>query len=240
MSVRPLHDVAAEGERIVLAGEREGLTVRLCGGAAVAHLCPSAARPPLAREYKDVDLVALRRERNDVAALLSRLGYEPRDEFNLLNGGSRLLFWDPGNARQLDVMLDRFEMCHTLELAGRLGATRIALDPADLLLTKLQVRETNDRDVKDALALLLDTSPGIDRIVTVLCEDWGWWRTATEVLRRIAAAASMLDPADVGRARDRIDAIERELAVRPKSLRWRTRALLGDRVRWYEEPVEEY
>jgi len=240
VSATPLADVRAEGERIVRAAGEHGLTLRLCGGAAVAPLCPSARRPPFARMYKDVDLVALRRERNGVAALLARLGYQPRDEFNLLQGASRLLFWDVPNDRQLDVILDRFEMCHSLELASRLRSTAVALDPADLLLTKLQVRETNERDVKDALALLVDTSPDIDRVAAVLCDDWGWWRTASDVIERLAAAAGLLERPDADAVLTWLAELERELAARPKSIRWRGRAIVGDRLRWYEEPDEAY
>lgn len=235
-----LADVRAEGERIVVAAAERGLTLRLCGGAAVAYLCPSAAVPPLARAYKDVDVVALRRERAAVAALLVELGYEARQEFNLLNGSSRLLFWDATNERQLDVLLDRFEMCHALELAGRLDAGTVALDPADLLLTKLQVRETNERDVRDALALILDTEPHVGRVADVLCADWGWWRTTTEVLSRVAASAEILEPPAAHAVRAWIERLEREVETRPKGVRWRARAAVGDRVRWYEEPDEDY
>ena len=240
MTSGPLADVRLEGERIVGAAAAQGLTVRLCGGAAIAHLCPSAALPPLAREYKDVDVVALRSERKAVAALIVELGYEASDEFNLLNGSSRLLFWDAANARQLDVLLDNFEMCHSLELARRLRKGAVTLDPADLLLTKLQVRETNERDVLDALALVVDAEPDIDRIAALLCDDWGWWKTATEVLGRIADAADVLEREPATTARRWIEALEREVTTRPKSVRWRTRALVGERIRWYEEPDDTY
>lgn len=240
MSATPLADVAAEGERIVLAAAERGLTIRLCGGAAVAYLCPSAHRPPLARVYKDVDVVALRRERAEVAALLTALGYDANEEFNVLHGGARLLFWDAANARQLDVLLDRFEMCHALELADRLSGNGATLDGADLLLTKLQVRETNERDVKDALALLVDVQPDVDRVAAVLCDDWGWWRTATEVLQRVLTSSTVLAPEDEQAVRTWVHELERELEARPKSMRWRARARIGDRVRWYDEPEDDY
>ncbi len=154
VSGEPLSDVPAEGLRIVTAATGRGLTLRLCGGAAIALLCPSAAEPPLARIYKDVDLVGLRRERKVLEGLLVELGYDAREEFNVLEGGARLFFWDPVNGRQLDLLLDRFEMCHAIDLRQRLDRHPVTLDAADLLLTKLQVRETNERDIQDALALL--------------------------------------------------------------------------------------
>ena len=240
MSDTPAADVRAEGERLVAAATARGLTIRLCGGAAVAHLCPSSRTPQLARPYKDVDLVALRRERQAVGALLEELGYLARAEFNLLTGGSRLLFWDGANGRQLDVLLDRFEMCHALDLTPRLAAHPVTLDPADLLLTKLQVRETNERDVKDALALIVDAAPDVDRVADVLCEDWGWWRTATEVLERVVAGATTLGGVDAERVREWAERLRREVDRRPKSLQWRLRARVGDRVRWYEQPEDDY
>jgi len=236
----PLADVVAEGERLVAAAAARGLTLRLCGGAAVAHLCPSARRPPLARPYKDVDVVALRRERKQVAELLEAVGYRGRDEFNVLTGDARLLFWDDANDRQLDVLLDRFEMCHALDLAPRLDAHAVTLDPADLLLTKLQVRETNERDVKDALALILDSGPDVGRVADVLCDDWGWWRTATEVLERVVDGASQLDDDRASRVLTWAERLRSEVARRPKPLQWRVRAKVGDRVRWYAEPEEDY
>ena len=36
----------------------------------------------------------------------------------------------------------------------------------------------------------------------------------------------------------RLDAIERAMAAAPKTTRWRMRARVGERVRWYEDPDE--
>jgi hypothetical protein len=240
MTTAPLADVSAEGVRIVAAASQRGLTVRLIGGAAVAERCPAARRPPLVRGYKDVDVVGRGRERAPLGALLVELGYAPNEEFNLLQGGRRLLFWDEGNRRRLDVLLDRFEMCHALELGDRLAIDRVTLAPADLLLTKLQVRETNERDLKDALALLVDCEIDLDRVADVLAADWGWWRTATEVLDRVEAYADVLEEPERERARAQVAALRDRVERRPKTLRWRARARVGDRLRWYEEPDEDY
>ena len=61
---------------------------------------------------------------------------------------------------------------------------------------KLQVYETNERDLQDAAALLLAGRVDLDRVAEVLAADWGWWRTATEVLDRVGTyAAGIADPA---------------------------------------------
>lgn len=237
---RPLEDLREEALEVLRAVAAQGLTLRATGGIAVALRCPSAGRPPLARRYKDLDFVGRSDERREVDALLVELGYDPSREFNVLHGRHRLLYWDAANGRQLDVFLDRVVMCHALELKDRLALDELTLPAADLLLTKLQVVQTNERDLKDAIALLLDAEPDADRIAHVLAEDWGWWRTVTEVLGRIEIYAAALPGFELaGTIAERVRALRDRIDAEPKSLRWKARARVGDRLRWYELPEEE-
>ncbi len=47
-----------------------------------------------------------------------------------------------------------FRMCHTIFLSDRLDVDPTTIPPAELLLTKLQVFELNEKDVRDTLLLL--------------------------------------------------------------------------------------
>jgi hypothetical protein len=238
----PLPDHVAEAERVIDAATREGAVLRALGGVAVHMRCPSALEPPLARTPKDLDFASTGKHRHSLITLFQQAGYQEDAEFNALHGKTRLFFWDADNARQADVFLDRVSMCHSLDLAGRLDEHPTTLSVSDLLLLKLQVIETNDRDYKDALSLLLDhAEAGIDiqYISELLGRDWGWWRTATMVLERIDRYARELDGFDRKndvhyRIRDLLAAIEQA----PKSRRWKMRARVGERARWYELPEE--
>ena len=59
-------------------------------------------------------------------------------------------------------------MCHTLEFADRLARLPYTLDPMDLLLSKLQIVELNEKDADDCLRLLVtfpladSDDPGVD------------------------------------------------------------------------------
>ncbi|MHB1987675.1 MAG: hypothetical protein ACYCSF_06790 [Acidimicrobiales bacterium] len=81
-----------------------------------------------------------------------------------------------------------------------------------------------------------------DRFMRVLGSDWGWWRTVTGNLSKLAFLAS--DDPGLVPPRPRHDPLSvagqlLELAdAAPKSLQWKLRAKLGDRVRWYELPEE--
>lgn len=247
-----LPDPLAEAQRIITAATEAGIVLRATGGVGIAMICPSALQPPLQRPYVDIDFVARSKQANAIQKLLPKLGYEPEDEFNVLHGQRRLFFLDKEHQRQADIFLDRIEMCHDLDLRSRLEVRDETLPPADLLLSKLQVVETNEKDYKDAIAVLADheltsddSGISIERLTSLCSSDWGWWRTVTMVAERTHKVARELarnggnGPAQVP---DRIRELLGELASAPKSRRWKVRARVGDRVRWHEDPedIEHY
>jgi Uncharacterised nucleotidyltransferase len=244
MADPPLETLTEEVARVLEAAEREGVTVRAVGGLAVHLVCPSARTPPLARSYKDLDLVGRRGDARPITDLLTSLGYQPAAEFNALHGHRQLYFWDPANGRQLDVFVERINLSHELDVGDRLELAPKTLTPADLLLTKLQVVEINDRDLRDATALLVDQPVGPDgidpgRVVEVLSSDWGWWRTCTGNLDAVAAFANELEAfGGKGRVRRGVQELRRHIDEAPKTVRWKLRSILGERVRWYELPEE--
>jgi hypothetical protein len=240
----PLADLRQEAPRVLDELDRREIAARAVGGLAVHLRCPSAARPPLARDYKDLDLAAAFAAVRPLTQALEDLGYEADREFNALHGRERLLFWDAVNGRHLDVFIDRMVLCHTLELADRVGLEPRTLPLADLLLAKLQVVELNERDLKDAAAILADhalAAGGVDpdRVTEVLAADWGWWRTATATLERVAGYARDLGGfPDAPAVAERAGALGERIEAAPKSRRWRMRAKIGERKRWYELPEE--
>jgi hypothetical protein len=129
-------------------------------------------------------------------------------------------------------------MCHELDFDHRLGLDFPALTAADLLLTKLQIVELNAKDAHDASVLLtehpIQSGDGdhIDSayIARLTGDDWGLWRTVTATLQRL----SELYPAVADRCRQLTDVMQ----AAPKTRRFKLRARVGERVRWYELPEE--
>jgi hypothetical protein len=236
----PHADPREEALSVLDAGHDRGVVLRAVGGLAVRLACPSASRPPLERPTKDIDLVGLGPQRAEIEQLLAELGYAADEGFNLLSANGQLYFRDLANGRQVDVFLDRMSMCHTLELADRLQLAELTVTPTDLLLSKLQVYETNERDLKDAAALLLDCSIDDDYIASLLSRDWGWWRTVTEVLDRLEAYVDDLEFQTRSTLQARIDALRSRIHAEPKSRRWKLRARVGDRMAWYQVPEDDH
>jgi hypothetical protein len=119
---------------------------------------------------------------------------------------------------------------------------------AELLLTKLQIIELNEKDVRDALALLHDHPVGEEdgesvnaaHIAKLCSSDWGLWRTFTANLEALEAHLKRYDLADEGEEpiKGRIKAFLGRIKEEPKSFGWKMRAKIGDRKRWYELPEE--
>jgi len=228
----------------------EGITVRLVGGLAIQYLTPQF--PPRGGDRQDLDLATLSSDRRPLTQFLAGCGYVADKTFNALYGHKQLYFQSADTGRSLDVLVDRLHMCHTVEFAGRLRRMPVTLDLTDLLLTKLQIVELNEKDAQDVLYLCSAYSVrdgdepgtiGLDRIRPIVGNDWGWWRTITLNLDRITALASG-DGHGLVPAGGEHDAVE-QLAMlatavdaAPKSLRWKARAKVGERVRWYEVPEE--
>jgi hypothetical protein len=237
--------VIEEAERISAAASAGKVPAKLVGGAAVNLHCSSARQAPLKRKYGDLDFVASSKQRQAVQKLFESLGYQGDRRFNTLNGDQRLLYLDGVNGRQIDVFIDRMKMCHVIELANRLGHEGPTLTPADLLISKLQVYEVNMKDLVDTTALLLD-HPIADHdddainaayLARLTSEDWGLHRTLQLNSGRVREAVRELD-VDAGLVNQRLDELWTRIDAQPKSLKWRLRARVGDRMSWYELPEE--
>jgi hypothetical protein len=244
----PEDDPLPEAVMLVQGAVAAGLKLRLLGGLGVRVLCPDF--PPRLRAGQDMDLACAGKRRRDIAAYLEKSGCVPDKMFNNLNGDRQMYFIAP-SGRPIDVMVDRLVMCHTLDFRSSLGNSSLTLDPADLLLSKLQIFELNAKDVHDITHLLAglpvgDSSPGpfidVARFREVVGADWGWWRTSTGSLGKLPALLAenpALVPPDarfdpLAQATRLLDAA----ASAPKSMKWKLRANVGDRVRWYELPEE--
>ena len=243
---KPHEDPIDESKRIAEAAKRKKVGLKLLGGAGIHAHSPSAHKAPLKRKYGDLDYAISKKDRKAVVELFRELGYEPNERFNLMNGDRRLYFYDPHNGRQVDIFIDVFRMSHDIDLRGRLEHDHPAVSPSDLLLSKLQIYEVNRKDLVDVAALMLDHTieartheDAIEAayIARLAAADWGMYRTLQVNIERLRA---MLEELEIDRelVKARLDELWSAIDSEPKPLKWRVRAQVGDRVRWYELPEE--
>jgi hypothetical protein len=244
----PADDPLPEAMTLVGGAAEGGHRLKILGGLGVRVLCPDF--PPRQRAGQDIDFACLGKNRRKLADHLESLGCQPDKRFNNLNGDRQMYFNAP-SGRPIDVMVDRLSMCHVLDFRSSFNSASPTLDPADLLLSKLQIVELNAKDAHDIVHLLSGVRVGpdnarpyidTDRFASVLSGDWGWWRTVTGSLAKLPGL--LAEQPGLAPPYPRFDPLTQakqlaEVAESvPKGIKWKTRAKVGDRVRWYELPEE--
>lgn len=241
-------DVVDEAQRILGEMERSNLALRLLGGVAVRLRAENGLYPAFRREYADLDWIVPKRTSAETQRFFEAQGYSPQVRFNTIHGRERLLFLDERHDRQLDVFVGAFRMCHEIGFGERLDMEPRTIPLAELLLTKLQIIELNEKDVRDALALLHDhpvedsdgDSVNAGRIAELCAKDWGLWRTFTANLSAVGGHVERYDLPEEGRKliTGRIAELQERIEREPKTLAWKMRSKIGERKRWYELPEE--
>jgi hypothetical protein len=246
-SGQTLPSIGDEAQRVVAQATDRGELVRIAGS--VAFQLRVSGRAGLPRPAPvDIDLIAPARSERRIAALLTDLGYTGEKEFNARHGDRRLIFWDQSRDRKLEVFVGVFVMCHSLPLGERLDVDAETVPLAELLLTKLQIVELNEKDLCDMHSLLITHEVGgadheqinSQRIAALCGADWGLHHTVGRTLERLAEdpPSYTLAPEQRRLVDDRVRLLRHAIEDQPKTLAWRMRARVGERVRWYEEPEE--
>lgn len=234
-------------QTILDSAKADNIKLRLIGSIAVRMHSESARAQVIPRALTDIDLVGYSKQCEQIMALFQELGYIGDEDFNALHGSERLFFSGKDGLR-IDVFLDALSMSHKLDLRGRLELDYPTVPLTDLLMTKLQIAELNEKDVKDMICLLHDHELADSdapekvnsRYVADLCaEDWGIYKTFTINLNRILIYLDKLGENEMrDHTRKQCESLLQKIEAAPKSMKWKMRARVGEKKRWYRLPEE--
>jgi hypothetical protein len=240
--------VQREAVELVAAAGARGMVLRVVGSTGIRlHCAPAAAAlDRLRRPAKDIDVVCRHEDRTPLRRLLEERGWRVDRDLLVAMEGQRYAFSHPRDGLELDVFVDRLEFCHTIELRDRLGRREVTAPVEDLLLQKLQIVKPTVTDRMDSQALLATHRVGAEAsdgeaidagyVAGLLARDWGFHHTATANLLALRAA-----PPGNGGGRlvgERVDALLASIEAAPKSVRWRARARVGERLQWWQDVDE--
>jgi len=261
-------DLMAEARVIIDRGNEAGVVLRLTGGLAVRHYAIDLEFAE--REYSDIDLIGLKRQVVEIGEVFRDLGYLENKHVAMATGNGQLQFFTPQGgvattedgdglpvitetppSDHIDVFLDAMRMDHDLDFRDRLAINTYAIDPADLFLSKLQIVNLNEKDVHDVISLVKDVyvdfqpHPGVldlQHVAEVCAADWGLY---IDVMNNVDTVVEYVDdydlsPRDAARVRRTLELAQDMMTEQAKSLRWRLRARIGKRVRWYSEVEEQF
>lgn len=249
-----LEDFYSERTRIVDAlaqDENKHVIMRLIGALAFRTHCPQYGyiQDKLGRKFTDIDFASYPRFVKDIRRILTELGYEEDKQVTQLFGDRRMIFHDPAFGRHIDVFFNSLDFCHPVSFIGRLEAEDLTIPLAELLLEKMQIVQINEKDVIDSIMLLREHPIGdVDKetinaavITRILGNDWGYWRTVTGNLKVLVENLNHYDglsDEDCRIVHKRIVELENRIEAVPKTLKWKARAQIGERMKWYKD-VEE-
>ena len=232
--------------------EDQGIKLRIMGAVAIRLHAKSMLEQSdaLMRRITDIDFVGYSKQANKIEKLISDAGYDSL-KAQITPGllVNRLIFVskkDPN--RHIDVFLNELRMSHTIDYRDQLDKDFPTVSLAHLLLQKMQIVRINEKDIKDTLALLLEHTIGYndkemidDKLIAkTLANDWGFYYTLTTNLEKakVLLETYQLSPEKKATIKERIDSLLRAIETEPKALRWKLRARVGTKQKWYEE-VEE-
>jgi hypothetical protein len=243
----------SEGTRLIEAGKKREIHLRLLGAIAFQFHCPkfSYLSAKLERILTDIDFAGYSKEKDEVAKMMRELGYEDEPSVTALFGHKRLIWDNKSNGIHVDIFLDKLEMNHDIPFKDRLELDGLTISLADMLLEKMQIVQVNEKDYIDTVMLIREHAIGEDDstpetidaayIAKLLASDWGFYYTVTtnlgKVQNRLAQyiALSDEDRNDISvKIRELLKRIEDE----PKSFSWKMRAKVGSKSKWYRD-VEE-
>ena len=251
-----------EAVRIVDAARAEGIRLRLLGALGIHLHCKGLedVESRLTRlgegpsRYTDMDFAAYGKERAGVRSILEdRFGLRSDAQAMLFHGKERLLYAHPTKGYHADVFFDRLSFSHTIELGppkgGRLDLDFPTLPAADLLLSKLQIHEITDKDVKDVILLLRghpltkrdDDAINVDRVVEPLADDWGFWKDATGNLETVRETTSrlqhdgLLSPEAAADVSAKVGSLLAAIEAAPKMRAWRKGERTFAKGRWWND-----
>jgi hypothetical protein len=212
---------AAVAKMLVHAAKQREVILRVLGGVAVYAVCPSIqARSKLQRAILDVDLVASRGDWNTLEGIFAENGLvlraKERDSWIFEKDGLTVEVCDPDFG--------------FVNFTRRLALAAPTLPLTDLLLIKLARRPFEERDLQDAIALLLDHPVARGEVegqisheyIARLCaQNWKLFHAVYDnTLTLERSLDQYLEPEEAQLVWRRIELLQSELDRTPKSLGW--------------------
>jgi hypothetical protein len=240
-----------EGIALARKAREEGMTLRIMGGLAIflhsqefKQLWENIGRLGQ-KVFTDIDYASYGKFRNKVFDFMKKCGYSA-DQRILANYGMKRQVYFGQKIPMIDVFFDELDMNHVISFKGRLELDYPTIPLADLLLEKLQIVEINEKDTKDIIVLLRGHRIGDEDadainheyIAKILSNDWGFYYTVSENLKKIGSSLRTFDAlneGDVSDVKGKIDNLIQEIEKKPKSMKWKIRARTGPKKIWYEE-----
>ncbi len=238
---------------LVERAQAQGIYLRLLGSTAFQIHSPEYVpiHKAMDRPLTDIDFIAYSKQDRQIEAFFVKEKYKPvvaalTPELFAM----RRIFNHPSNGIHIDVFMDELSMCHVIPFRNRLDVDSPTIPLAELVLEKTQIVNLNQKDIKDMLILLAahevgdhdqDTING-KYIAGLLGKDWGFYYTTKLNLEKVRKGLDVykqpFSEQDVKNIQLRLDKLTQMIEDAPKTIKWKTRAAIGPKLKWYNDVDE--
>jgi len=242
-----------EAQHLVERAQAKGVFIRILGSTGFRIHSPEfvAIHESMDRPLTDIDFMAYSKQDREIEAFFVAEGYKPLvAALTPELFATRRIYNHPSNGIHIDVFLDTLDMCHKIFFRNRLEVDSPTIPLAELVLEKVQIVTLADKDIKDMLILLAahpigdndhETING-DYIADLLSKDWGFYYTSklnfAKIRNGLSVHRSLFPDGDARNIEARLDQLTAMIEAAPKSLKWKTRAAIGTKVKWYNDVDE--
>lgn len=238
-----------EGKRILDTASSRGIVLRILGALAIRTHCPrfSYIHEKASRTLSDLDMAAYQKQSPEISRFFKDVGYK-NSALGAIPGLKRAVFLGEGELH-IDIFYEGLEMCHDISFKDRLEVDYPTIPLAELLLEKMQIVQINEKDLIDTIMLVREHHIGDGdketlngpRIANLCAADWGLWRTITMNLSKVinyAQSFAAIEEEDKKDVAEKVNHLLKMIEDKPKSLKWKMRAKVGESRVWYRT-VEE-
>jgi hypothetical protein len=243
-----------EGRRLTDEAKEHGIVLRVMGPIALHYYFPEYVDLYRGMErlgervFTDIDYAAYGKHRSKLVSFFEHHGYELEKRAAMISGGTRLIFFS-SHIPMIDVFFDKLNYNHPIDYRNRLEIHPYCVSLADLMLQKLQIVQINDKDLKDAMLLLLaaqisdkdENAINAKYIAKIFSDDWGFYFTATTNLKKIKegmTGVKVLTDEHRMIIGKKVDQFLKIIEETPKSGKWKSRAKNGTNKPWYQEVAD--
>ncbi len=243
-----------EARRLTEEAQRQGMLLRVMGPIALGFYFPEyedlyrRMERLGERVYTDIDYASYGKFRSKMVPFFEQQGYDLEKRAAMISGGARLIFFGE-RVPMIDVFYDRLDYNHPIEFKGRLEIHPYCVSLTELLLQKLQIVQINDKDLKDAMLLLLAARVGesddgminAKYVAKRMSDDWGFYYTSATNLERIqkaVAGVNALEDAQREKICQQAALLLKYIEEAPKSGAWKNRAKVGTKKPWYKDVAD--
>ncbi|MGZ3881938.1 MAG: hypothetical protein ACXVBF_11395, partial [Flavisolibacter sp.] len=229
-----------EAHHLTEEAQKQGITLRVMGPIALHVHFPDYVSLYRKMErlgervFTDIDYASYGKGRGKIVPFFEKQGYELEKRAAMLSGNTRHIYFG-GKIPMIDVFFDKLNYNHPIDYRNRLELHPFCVTLADLMLQKLQIVQINDKDLKDAMILLLaapigETDSGAINakyISKLFSDDWGFYFTATTNLKKIKEAVTAVGALNDEHRfiiNEKVNYFLKYIEDTPKTGKWKNRA----------------